>query len=329
MRGDSIAKPSVSAKPRTIVVIGAGGVGATLAYACLIRGVARRIVIYDVNRAKAEAESLDLNHGLQFVPAAIVEGTDDLEACRGADVVVITAGAKQKAGQTRMDLATANTEICRKVVPRLVELAPEARLLLVTNPVDVITQVTLALSGLPPRRVIGSGTVLDSSRFRYVLAQRLDVAVQNVHAYIVGEHGDSEIPLWSSATIGGIPLADWELPGGGTLGALERDEIFTSVRDAAYQIIKGKGATNYAVGLAAARILEALFGDENRILPVSGPVDGHPGLEGLTGVCLSLPRVVDRHGAGPALRVPMDGEERAGLRKSAETIQAAVRSLGF
>jgi L-lactate dehydrogenase len=317
------------ARPRSIAIIGAGGVGATLAYACLIRGVARRIVIHDVNRAKAEAESLDLNHGLQFVPAAIVEGTDDIEACRQADVVVVTAGAKQKPGQTRLDLAAANAEICRRIVPRLVDLAPEAHFLLVTNPVDVITQVTLALSGLPPARVIGSGTVLDSSRFRYLLAQRVKVAVQNVHATIVGEHGDSEIPLWSSATVGGIPLADWELPDGRRLTDEDRAELFANVRDAAYHVIKGKGATNYAVGLAGTRILEALFADENRILPVSGRVSAYPGLEGLDGVCLSLPRVVDRRGAGPALRVPMSDTERVGLRRSAETIQAAVRGLGF
>jgi L-lactate dehydrogenase len=314
---------------RSIAVIGAGAVGATLAYACLIRGVARRIVIQDMNRAKAVAESLDLNHGLQFVPAAIVEGTDDLEACRGVDVVVITAGAKQKPGQTRMDLAAANAAICRSVVPRLVEMAPDAHLLLVTNPVDVITQVAVAISGLPPGRVIGSGTVLDSSRFRYLLAGRAGVAVQNVHATIVGEHGDSEVPLWSSATVAGIPLADWELPGGGRLTDADRAEVFAGVREAAYRVIEGKGATNYAVGLAATRILEALFGDENRVLAVSAPVHGYPGLEGLDGVCLSLPRVVDETGAGPALRVPMSAEERAGLRRSAETIRAAVHELGF
>src|SRR4051812_11134478 len=174
-----------------IAIIGAGSVGATIAYACLIRGVGKSIALYDVNAEKVNAEVLDLNHGLQFVPMATVEGSSDLEICRGASIVVITAGAKQKPGQSRMDLAAANTAICRDLVPKVLAVAPDAILLMVTNPVDVITYVTLKLSGLPRNRVLGSGTVLDSSRFRFLLARRLKVAVQNVHAYIAGEHGDS------------------------------------------------------------------------------------------------------------------------------------------
>ena len=190
-----------------LAIIGAGSVGATIAYASLIRGVAKQIALYDVNRTKVEAEVLDLNHGLQFTPMATLEGSDDLAVCSDADVVVITAGAKQKPGQTRMDLAAANAAICRQLIPELVRLSPEAILLMVTNPVDVITYVAWKLSGLPARRVFGAGTVLDSSRFRYLIARRLHVAVQNVHAYIAGEHGDSEIPLWSSANVGNIPAA--------------------------------------------------------------------------------------------------------------------------
>src|SRR4051812_35780968 len=174
-----------------IAVIGAGAVGATIAYACMIRGVGKQIVLYDMNKTKVDAEVLDLNHGLQFVPMATVEGSNDVAVCADADVVVITAGAKQKPGQTRMDLAGANAALCRKLVPELVRVAPDAIVLLVTNPVDVMTYVTLKLSGLPSQRVFGSGTVLDSSRFRYLIAQRCKVAVQNVHGYIAGEHGDS------------------------------------------------------------------------------------------------------------------------------------------
>src|SRR5687768_9162692 len=176
-------------RTRKIAVVGAGSVGATIAYACIMRGVAQQIVLYDVNRQKVDAEVLDLNHGLQFVPMATVEGSDDVGICADANVIVITAGAKQKPGQTRMDLASANTEICRKLLPQLQRVAPNAVYLLVTNPVDVITYVTQKLTGLPPARVLGSGTVLDSSRFRYLIAARCNVAVQNVHAYIVGEHG--------------------------------------------------------------------------------------------------------------------------------------------
>src|SRR5688572_7255586 len=204
-------------QPSKIAIVGAGSVGATIAYACLIRGVARHVALFDVNRAKVDAEVLDLNHGLQFVPMATVEGSDDVAICAGASVVVITAGAKQKQGQTRMDLASANADICRKLVPQLLHVAPRAVFLLVTNPVDVITYVTLKLSGLPRQRVLGSGTVLDSSRFRYLIARRCNVAVQNVHAYIAGEHGDSEIPLWSSARIANVPLHEWAVPAHGKL----------------------------------------------------------------------------------------------------------------
>ena len=312
--------------PDKIAIIGAGSVGATIAYACLIRGVGKSIVIHDVNKAKVEAEVLDLNHGLQFVPMATLEGSDDIEICRDADVVVITAGAKQKPGQTRMDLAQANADICRKMVPRLVGLAPEAVLLLVTNPVDVITYAAWKLSGLPAKRVFGSGTVLDSSRFRYLIAKRLKVAVQNVHAYIAGEHGDSEIPLWSSATVGNVPLHEWAVPGHGKMTVRDRTEIFQNVKNAAYQIIQGKGATNFAIGLATARILEAVLHDENRILPVSSLLEDY---DGITDVCLSVPCIVNRGGVDSVLMVPMNEAEKAGLRNSADTIRAAVKGLGF
>jgi L-lactate dehydrogenase len=311
-----------------VAIVGAGSVGATIAYACLVRGVAKQLALFDVKREKVDAEVLDLNHGLQFVPMATLEGSDDVGICADADVIVITAGAKQKPGQTRMDLAGANAEICKKLVPDLLRVAPNAIFLLVTNPVDVITYVTLKLTGLPPQRVLGSGTVLDSSRFRFLIAQRCNVAVQNVHAYIVGEHGDSEIPLWSSASIANVPLKDWAVPRHGKLTVRDRTEIFQNVKDAAYQIVAGKGATNYAIGLATAKILEALLHDENRILPVSSLLSGE-GENAIDDVCLSVPCIVNRGGVEQALAVPMNEAERAGLRNSAETIRNAIRSLGF
>jgi L-lactate dehydrogenase len=309
-----------------IAIVGAGSVGATIAYACLIRGVGKQIALFDVNRAKVHAEVLDLNHGLQFVPMASVEGSDDLGVCADADIVVITAGAKQKPGQTRMDLASANTAICRKLVPQLLTVAPDAIFLLVTNPVDVITYVTLKLTALPPQRVLGSGTVLDSSRFRYLIAQRCCVAVQNVHAYMVGEHGDSEIPLWSSASIANIPLHQWAVKGHGKLTVRDRSEIFENVKTAAQQVIQGKGATNYAVGLATAKILEALLHDENRILPVSSLLKDYQGMDD---VCLSVPSIVNRMGMEQALPIKLNDAELAGLRNSAEQIREAIRAVGF
>jgi L-lactate dehydrogenase len=315
-----------AAGPTRIAIVGAGSVGATLAYACLIRGVGRTIALYDLDAAKARAEVLDLNHGLQFVPMATMVGSDDLEVCRGADLVVVTAGAKQRPGQTRLELARANVEMCRDLVPRLLEVAPDAILLLVTNPVDVVTYAALRYSGLPPNRVFGSGTVLDSSRLRLLIAQHCGVAVQNVHAYVAGEHGDSELPLWSSASIGSVPLLRWNVPGRPALDAAARAEIVRRVVGAAEEIIRGKGATNYAVGLAATRIIEALLYDERQVLPVSSLLDG---FAGISDVCLSVPSVIDRAGVDTVLPVPLSDEEAAGLRRSAAAVRDVVRKLGL
>jgi len=315
-----------AAGPTRIAIVGAGSVGATLAYACLIRGVGRTIALYDLDAAKARAEVLDLNHGLQFVPMATMVGSDDLEVCRGADLVVVTAGAKQRPGQTRLELAHANVEMCRDLVPRLLEVAPDAILLLVTNPVDVVTHAALRYSGLPPNRVFGSGTVLDSSRLRLLIAQHCGVAVQNVHAYVAGEHGDSELPLWSSASIGSVPLLRWNVPGRPALDAAARAEIVRRVVGAAEEIIRGKGATNYAVGLAAARIIEAVLYDERQVLPVSSLLDG---FAGISDVCLSVPSVIDRAGVDTVLPVPLSDEEAAGLRRSAAAVRDVIRKLGL
>jgi L-lactate dehydrogenase len=309
-----------------VAIIGAGSVGATIAYACLLRGVAKHLVLYDVNATRTAAETLDLNHGLQFVPMATVEGSDDIEICRDAAVVVLTAGAKQQVGQSRMDLAAMNVEVCRSLVPRLLAVAPEAVFLLVTNPVDVITYIALKLSGLPAGRVLGSGTVLDSSRFRYLIAQRLKVAVQSVHAYIIGEHGDSEIPLWSSASVANVPLHDWAVQGHGKMTVRDRTEIFQNVKNAAAQIIAGKGATNYAIGLATAKILESILHDENRVLPVSSLLSDY---QGISEVCLSVPSIVNRHGVDTALQVALNPAEDAGLKNSAAAIRNTLKSLGF
>lgn len=195
--------PALEPSRRTtkLAVVGAGAVGATLAYAALMRGAARTVALHDINAAKVEAEALDLQHGVQFVPQAEVIGSDDIAVCADADVVVVTAGAKQKPGQSRIDLAGATIGLMKNILPPLVEVAPNAVYIMVTNPVDVVTYASLKISGLPPQQLFGSGTVLDSSRLRYLIAEHCGVAVQNVHAYIAGEHGDSEIPLWDSASI--------------------------------------------------------------------------------------------------------------------------------
>jgi len=311
---------------RKIAVVGAGSVGATIAYACLLRGVARRIAMFDVDEAKVQAQALDLNHGLQFVSPAIVEGSKDPAVCAGADVIIMTAGAKQKPGQSRMELASVNAGICRQLVPMLLRVAPEALWLMVSNPVDVLTFAALKISGLPRRRVLGSGTVLDSSRFRYLIAQRCSVAVASVHGYIVGEHGDSEVPLWSTASIGNIPLSEWAVSGHGRLTVRDRAEIFTGVKTSAEQIIRGKGATSFAIGLSAASILDAVFEDANAVLPVSSLLEN---FHGLSDVCLSMPSIVNRAGVEPPLDVPMNAAEEAGLANSAATVKGAIRALGL
>ncbi len=317
--------PSLLRQPK-VSIIGAGSVGATIAYACLIRGAANTVALHDLSADKVRAEVLDLNQGIQFVPMAQVIGSDDVEVTADSDLVVVTAGAKQKPGQTRLELAGVNVEMCRTLLPRLVELSPDATVLMVTNPVDVLTYAATMFTGLPHSRVIGSGTVLDSSRLRILLSQRTGVAVQSVHAYIVGEHGDSELPLWSSASIGPVPVAQWVGDDGRALDEVYRSETAEQVVRSAEMIIRGKGATNYAIGLSTARIVEALIKDEGRILPVSSLMDGQ---YGITDICLSLPTVVGSHGVRSVLTPPLSDDELDALRHSAATVKGVARSLGL
>jgi L-lactate dehydrogenase len=325
--GDAVAGAPSRPPTAKVAVVGAGAVGATLAYAVLIRGAAREVVLYDVDTAKVRAQALDLAHGIQFMPMAHVVGTDEIAACADADVVVVTAGAKMHAGQTRLDLAEKTIGLTRTLMPQLVEVAPDAAYVMVTNPVDVVTYAALRFSGLPRSQVFGSGTVLDSSRFRYLVARHVGVAVQNVHAYIVGEHGDTAVPLWSSATIGGVPLLDLEpLPGREPLTEAVRESIARDVVESAYEIIAGKGATSYAIGLASSRIVEAVVNDEHRVMPVSSLVDD---LHGIGDVCLSVPTMVSHAGAGRLFPTPMSDDELVALRHSADTLRATAREFGL
>lgn len=308
-----------------LAIIGAGAVGSSLAYASLIKGAARNVVLYDVDGTKVRAEARDLEHGTQFMPTARVEGSDDPDITLGSDIVVITAGAKQRPGESRMDLAASTVALMKKVIPPIVERSPDALFLMVTNPVDVTTYAALKISGLPNNQLFGSGTVLDSSRLRVLVAQHCGVAIENVHAYICGEHGDTAIPIWSSATIAGVPLTKWEFQTG-KLGESVRDEMAESVVNAAYEVISGKGATNYAIGVSAARIIEAMFRDEHRVLPVSSMLNGW---HGISDVCMSVPTVVDRQGVGMNVEIPMLDGELGAMHDSADAIRATVRRMGF
>jgi len=309
-----------------IAIVGAGHVGVTLAYACMIRGTGKNIALYSRNDERVQAEVLDLQHGLQFVPMANVVGSADVKVCQDADVLVMTVGGLPKAGQTRLDLADESVAICRDLLPPLLDVAPGAVVLIVTNPVDVVTYAALKILGLPPNQVLGTGTVLDSSRLRSLIAQHCGVAVQSVHAYIVGEHGDSEIPLWTSATVGGVPVLRWDDPQLPPLTDAERGDIGRQVAQAGYQILRGKGYTNYAVALATARIIEAVLYDEHQVLPVSSLLTGY---HGISDVCLSVPSVVNRTGVSRALPVPLSGDERDGLHRSARAVRTVIDGLGL
>ncbi|WP_433874719.1 L-lactate dehydrogenase [Sinomonas atrocyanea] len=317
----------MAAQAGKLVVVGAGAVGSSTAYAALIRGSARDVVLYDIDQAKVEAEVLDLAHGTQFTGASSITGGTDIALTAGADVVVITAGAKQKPGQTRLELAGTNARILEALMPRLLEQSPEAVFVLVTNPCDVLTVVAQRIAGIPAGRVFASGTVLDTSRLRWLLGERAKVSRSSVHAYIVGEHGDTEFPLWACATIGGVPLRDWAADGGGKAFSPESlEELAQEVRTAAYRVIEGKGATNYAIGLSAARIVEAVLGREDAVLPVSTVLSGQYDIDG---VALSLPSVVGAGGVRRVLEVPMDDGELARLARSAEALRASAGSLGY
>ncbi len=309
----------------SIAIIGAGSVGATIAYSVMLQGLASQITLVDVNRAKCDAEVKDLNHGLRFVPSVRVRA-GEIADCGGAQIVIITAGAKQKPGQSRLDLAQVNVDIFRKLIPAIADVAPDAIILVVSNPVDVLTYAAGRLHGAGPQRVIGSGTVLDSSRFVSLIAERVGVNVRNVHAHIVGEHGESELPLWSNAHVGNIPLDRFEPVGRGPLTFQERREIVDRVRGAAAEIIAAKGATNWAIGLATGRIVEAILRDENAILTVSRCLEG---FHGISDVCLSVPCLVNREGAKPLRSVALSDLEHRELTKSAEVVRQAGKSAGL
>ncbi|MDT8070693.1 MAG: L-lactate dehydrogenase [Terriglobia bacterium] len=313
-----------SSNPVRVVIIGAGNVGATFAYALLFRGLAAEIVLIDANRARAEGESMDLNHAEPFTyPTRVWAG--DYDDCAGAAIVVITAGAGQRPGETRLDLVKKNAEIFGKIVPEVSRRNPEGILLIATNPVDVLTQVSQKLSGLPPNRVIGSGTILDTARFRYLLGKHFGVEPRSVHAYIVGEHGDSEVPVWSLANIAGLRLADYADLNGITHDQAMLDDIFRRTRDAAYHIIERKGATYYAVAAGLMRIVEAILRDQHTVLSVSSLITDYYGIDGL---CLSLPTVIGCNGIERVLRLQLSESEQMALQRSAEVLRKSANTVG-
>ena len=311
--------------PSRVAIVGAGNVGATFAYALMLSGLASEIVLIDANQAKAEGEAMDLNHAVPLAsPGQIWAGS--YEDCAGAVVTVITAGSAQRPDETRLDLVQRNTNIFRQIVPAIAKNNPQGIILVATNPVDILTYVTLKLSGLPPEHVIGSGTILDTARFRYLLSQHYDIDPRSVHAFIIGEHGDSEVPVWSLANIAGMRLQDFCQANG--LGCTDQtlEEIFTKTRDAAYQIIERKGATYYAIGAGLLRIVEANLRDQNTVLSISSFLTNY---YGINDVCLSLPSVVDRDGVKRVLKLKLNAVEMKGLLDSARVLKDIIPQLGL
>ncbi|MGM0567965.1 MAG: L-lactate dehydrogenase [Elusimicrobiota bacterium] len=314
-----------SKKPK-ISIVGAGNVGSTFAYALTISGLAGEIVIIDKDQKRAEGEKMDLNHGLSFTPPASISA-QGYEGCVGSDIIVITAGAAQKPGQSRIDLVKTNTRIFKSIIDEIKKYSEDSIILVVTNPVDVLTYVTLKLSGFPKNKVFGSGTTLDTARFRYLISEHCSIAPNNVHAYIIGEHGDSELPVWSNASIGGMKIEKF-CPQCKNFNKCEHRKelngIFEEVKNAAYKIIEAKGATNYAIGLSLVRICEAILRDENSVLPVSTLIND---FYGVSDVCLSLPSIINRQGIEHPLRIELSAEEQELFRKSADTIKKIINQI--
>ncbi|MCI8525486.1 MAG: L-lactate dehydrogenase [Oscillospiraceae bacterium] len=309
--------------PRKAAVIGCGQVGASIAFRFLQQGLFTRLVLLDADRAKAEGEAMDLRDGLPYGAAMEITagGYDDLADCA---LVVIAAGANQRPGETRLDLIGKNTAILRAVLAELTARPFGGILLVVTNPVDVLTYTAWKLSGYPRERVLGSGTVLDTARLKQLLGAALDVDSRNIHAFIVGEHGDSELAVWSEANVSGLDLEAFSCLRGRCLDAADRDRLYHEVRDSAYQIIQRKGVTCYGIAMAVGRIAEAIVKDEHAVLPVSVVLEAQYGLEGLA---LSLPSIVGRAGLQEILEIPLSPQERAALEASAKQMREAIASL--
>ena len=310
-------------KSRKVVIVGAGSVGSSFAYALAQSRLADEISLLDANRNLAEGQVLDLAHGLPYYPPIqITSGSKNDYA--DASVIVVTAGAKQNPGETRLDLLQKNASLMESIMDEIQSENSQAILVVATNPVDIITHVALQRSGWQKNRVIGSGTVLDSARFRYLISQHFNLDVGNVHAYILGEHGDSELPAWSMTNVAGIRIDEYARKYGSGDWSTERERIAREVKDSAYHIINYKGATYYAIGMALVRIVGAILQDQSSILTVSAFLDGEYGLHD---VCLGVPCVLGQAGVVKIVEAPLDMEEQKALEKSAASLKDALKNL--
>ncbi len=304
-------------------IVGCGFVGSTAAYTLVLRGLVSELVLIDINAKAAQAHAEDILHATPFARAVRV-AAGDYSLLDHADVVILTCGVGQRPGETRLHLLERNAAVFSTVVGQVLRYAKDAILLVASNPVDIMTHVTLKLSGLPSERVIGSGTILDTARFRALLGEHLGVSPNSIHAYVLGEHGDSEVPVWSSAKVGGVPIADFARQMALHLTDEARDRITNGVRRAAYSIIEGKGATYFGIGAGLAHIVQSIRGDERRILTVSGLTSE---VAEFKDTCLSLPRLVGAGGIMAEFEPELSISEREGLRKSSEILRESVKAL--
>ncbi len=308
---------------KKIGVVGCGFVGSTIAYTLMESEMFNEMALIDVNEAKARGEALDLGHCLPFLsPMQIYQST--YTGLENASIVVVAAGVNQKEGETRIDLLNRNVKIFEEIIRRITEVNKECIILVVTNPVDILTYVTLKLSGFAPNRVIGSGTVLDTARLKYLVGNRLDVDARNVHSFIIGEHGDSELAVWSSANVSGIDIQEYCEIGDTERTMSELYGLFDYVKNSAYEIIRDKGATYYAIAQSAKRIIKSIVSDEKSILPVTTYLDNH---YGLSDICLSVPSVIGRNGVEHVLDIPLNEDESRRLQLSAKTISEYIDTL--
>lgn len=304
-------------------VIGCGDVGATIAFTLIKSGLISEMVLLDINQSKAEGEAMDMNHALPYTkPVQIYAGSyEDLTDC---GIIVITAGANQSPNETRLDLIQKNTKIMESIIPQVTKYNQDGILLIVSNPVDIMTYVALKMSGFPKERVIGSGTVLDTARLKYLVGKRLIIDSRNVHAFVIGEHGDSELPVWSSANVSGIDIGTFLQ--NHQLDQSIMDEIDEDVKKSAYRIIEKKGSTYYGIAVAVLRIMEAIVRDEHSVLPVSSFVSNQYGIQNL---CIGLPSIVGRTGVKEIIDIPLNATEQQQLQKSADTLLDAIAKIGY
>lgn len=313
----------VEINSRKAAIVGCGFVGSASAFALMESGLFSELVLIDNNKGKAEGEALDISHGLPFAkPIQIYAG--DYCDISDAAIIIVTAGAGQKPGETRLDLVKKNVGIFKSVIPEIVKYNKDGILLVVANPVDILTYTAAKLSGFPSNRVFGSGTVLDTARLKYLLGEHLGVDSRSIHAFIIGEHGDSEIAAWSSANVSGIPLNNFCEMRGHFNHNKAMHQIADEVKNSAYEIIEKKGATYYGIAMSVKRICEAIVRDEKSILPVSSIQKGNYGIDG---VALSMPAIVGKHGVESGVPIELNKKEQDDLQKSAETLKGVIKDV--